>query len=329
MPRPPRPQLPGTAYHVTARTQGKALFFTPHLRSTILEILTTSLCGTDVKLLAIAIMSNHMHLVLQQGWMSLGRVLQPSLTRIARHVQKVHKVEGHVFGRRYYAQPITDPAYLRAAIVYVHLNPVRAGICVEPRDYAWTSHELYAHGKARQWPDPKLSILFPLDATLQLFATGPSRTNTQLRRDYRSYINARLHLDRARDEDRSESLHSELPLVQLYYDGIWSQRFAPLFRTPITDPPEQADDSYTPRRRMEPRDIAQDVLALYAPDLHTEQIRGRRGGRRLAAIRRVVIERMHASGYTGVQIARWLRIDPSRVSRAISDQRERGGVSPR
>jgi hypothetical protein len=37
----------------------------------------------------------------------------------------------------------------------------------------------------------------------------------------------------------------------------------------------------------------------------------------------MIIERMSALGYSGVQIANWLRIDPSRVSRALAAARVR------
>jgi hypothetical protein len=52
-------------------------------------------------------------------------------------------VKGHVFGQRYWAEPIPTPQYLRRAIVYTHLNPCKATLCEEPVDYEWSSHRRF------------------------------------------------------------------------------------------------------------------------------------------------------------------------------------------
>ena len=324
MARPPRPHLPGAIYHITTRTQGKVAHFTPEVRSSILAILADGLHGTDARLHAVAVMANHLHIVMQQGHTRIGRILQPPLTRIACLAQRVHGVADHVFGARYHAEPIHDPDYLRTAIVYVHLNPVRARMCDDPACYAWTSHSLYADGAAPNWPDARLSTLFRLQETLPLFATGPSLTESQLRRDYQAFIRWRLDTDAVQANDRSNGAGPAPPPFPLYpHEGLWAAHFAPLFRSPGCSVPSNGDQLTAAPRVPEPREIARDVLSALAPDINTDEIRGRSGGHRHAAIRRTIIERMSAVGYSGVQIANWLRIDPSRVSRALAAARVR------
>jgi hypothetical protein len=48
--------------------------------------------------------------------------------------------KGHVFGARYSSTLIETDAHLQDAIRYVALNPVRAGLCVFPEDWPWSSH---------------------------------------------------------------------------------------------------------------------------------------------------------------------------------------------
>jgi REP element-mobilizing transposase RayT len=329
MARPLRPHLPGAIYHITSRTQGKVSYFTGEIPSSILQILADALHGKDVRLLAIAVMSNHLHLIIQQGNTRIGGILQPPLTRIACLIQRVHGVENHVFGARYHAEPILEPEYLRTAIVYIHLNPVRAKLCDEPGRYSWTSHSLYADGTAPKWPDARLANLFALQDTLPLFATSPSLTEEDLRRDYRAYIRWRLDMDRAQANGGSNGPASEPPPFPLYYqDCLWATHFASLFPSPGSSISLHGDQPDASPQVLEPREIARDVLSALAPDLHPDEIRGRSGGSRLTAIRRAIILRMDALGYSGVQIAGWLRIDPSRVSRALATGRVRDRSTP-
>ena len=317
MARPLRPHLPGAAYHITTRTQGKVPHFTPDVRSAILAILSTTLTGTDVRLLAVAVMPNHLHLVMQQGQVPIGRILQPGLTRIARLVQRVHGVTDHVFGKRFHAQPIFDPDYLRTAIVYVHLNPVRAKLCIEPTSYGWTSHNLYASGRASDWPDANLARLFALEATLPLFAVGRSRRRADLRKGYRAFIQSRIEADTVLAIGSNGSQDARIPVS---YDASPVEEFAPLFRSP-TCVSVIAKRGAVPPRVPEPREIAAEVLRTLAPGLQVDDVRGRFGGPRSAALRRAIIERMNSLGYSGVQIASWLRVHPAAVSRTLRSVR--------
>ena len=41
--------------------------------------------------------------------------------------------------REYWDRFIRDDDHLRATIDYIHRNPVKAGLCREPRDWPWSS----------------------------------------------------------------------------------------------------------------------------------------------------------------------------------------------
>jgi len=47
---------------------------------------------------------------------------------------------GYVFRNRYRSESIFDNLYLKQCIVYIHNNPVKAGICKKPSDYLYSSY---------------------------------------------------------------------------------------------------------------------------------------------------------------------------------------------
>jgi len=58
---------------------------------------------------------------------------------------------GHPFERRYKAILVDSNNYLLALIRYIHLNPVRAGLADDPRDYRWSSHGAYLGAHSPDW----------------------------------------------------------------------------------------------------------------------------------------------------------------------------------
>jgi len=72
--------------------------------------------------------------------------MQKINTKFAIHYRKREGGKGYVFQDRYYSSLIGDERYLRMAIVYVLLNPVRAGIVLNPHEYSYSSIGEYFTG---------------------------------------------------------------------------------------------------------------------------------------------------------------------------------------
>ena len=51
-------------------------------------------------------------------------------------------LRGHLFETRFSSWVIRDEEHLNAAIEYVLGNPVRAGLCREPREWRWSGSAL-------------------------------------------------------------------------------------------------------------------------------------------------------------------------------------------
>lgn len=314
-----RPYLPGAIFHLMARTLRRERRFTPSLRSAALDAIADAIPRSRSRLLAAAIMPNHLHMVVQQGERPLSALMQPLLRRLALLLQDAHGLEGPMFWRHYASRPCLDPSYARNAIVYTHLNPVRAGLCEDPADYPSTSHLLYGGVAAGRMPtelerladviDPMLAL--PLFATR---ATGPAQ---RLHDDYREFVARRLRLDRLVDDEAPDFTDPDAvsPPPSAWGQLAWGSALSPLFHPPRPDP--RFSDRGPSQAAPDLATIARSMLTLEAPGLTLRAIRGRGGGSRHARVRHLIIRRAHAAGYTNIQIAEFLGLSESAVSRVI------------
>lgn len=316
-----RPYLPGGIFHLTARTLRRERRFTPGVRSAALGILAEVLPRSRCRLLAVAIMPNHLHIVVRQGKRPVAALMQPLLRRLALRLQKAHDLDGPMFWRPYASQPCLDPSHARNAIVYTHLNPVRAGLCGDPGRYRWTSHGLYASAPAAALP-PELERLAPVldpSLALPLFATGPAHTLDRLRSDYRAFVEWRLSADAAGEDEQepgSNDREAAQRLPSPWWDPTWGASLSPLFHGPVRPGPRVHDDrpvASTPDMAA----IARSTLAMEAPGVRLDSLRGRGGGREKSRLRHLIIRRLHAAGYRNIQIARFLDLSESAIWYAL------------
>lgn len=320
-----RPYLPGGVFHLTARTLRSEHRLTPRIRTAALRAIAGAAEHSGARPLAVAIMSNHLHIVAQQSDRPLSDLMQPLLRRLAHRVQDAHDLEGPVFWRPYGSQFCHNPSYVRNAIVYTHLNPVRAGLTDDPADYRWTSHRLYADGPDGDLP-PELECLPPtLDPALALplMARGPQRSTEQLRNDYREFVRCRIQADRADQAQGNDPTGIEPPSQPPtpWDDAAWGTALSPLFHAPA-----QAGARYTGDDRLRPftpdlATLARVTLAAEAPTVSLESIRGRGGGARASRLRHAIIRRLHAAGFRNVEIARFLGLSESAVSWVLRRRR--------
>lgn len=324
MGRTRRPYLPGCIFHLTARTVRREHWFTPDLRSAVIDTLVDVVEPSGMRLLAVAVMSNHLHIVAQQGDRPLAALMQPLLRRVARQVHEAHGIEGPVFWRHYASQACLDPSYARNAVAYVHLNPVRAGLCDDPGGYPWTSHVLYAHPLADGSPAHLERLAVVLDPTiaLALFATGPARSIGELHDDYRAFIARRCSVDKVGagdDLDPTDPAPPDRPSLGRFGSSSGGV-LSPFFHEPVR--PQSAihrgallpvaPDLATSARR---------VLAAEAPGLSLDTLRESKGSRERVRVRHLIIRRLSAAGYSNAKIARFLRLSDSAVSYVLRKTR--------
>ena len=144
MARPLRIEYPDAVYHVMNRGKGRQkVFLREEDREEFLKLLEEIHRRWKVEIYAYCLMDNHYHICF--------RTPQGNLSRVMRHVDGVytqrfnraHKTDGSLFRGRYKALVIDEEEYLGAVVRYIHLNPVKAGLVKEPKDYEWSTHRVY------------------------------------------------------------------------------------------------------------------------------------------------------------------------------------------
>ncbi|WP_242860149.1 hypothetical protein [Desulfosporosinus sp. I2] len=71
------------------------------------------------------------------------------------------------------AEVIEDDQYFLALNRYIHLNPVKAGIVLNPRDYQWSSYRAYIEGTSPSPVDTAKTLCYFSDPKLRI--SGCSR----------------------------------------------------------------------------------------------------------------------------------------------------------
>lgn len=296
MSRKRRPNCPGVAFHVVTRITGSAHHLDEVSRPHILEAIAESTTRSDARVLAHAIMTTHLHLVIRQGSDPLFRLMQPALRRVALIVQRRHGVRGHVFESSFRESACLTARYLRHAIIYTHLNPVRAGMCSNPDEADFTSHRRYLDNGATA--DPLAIRILP---AWELFSTGRHTHLAQWREDYCDYMAYRRACDAA---DAALQLRPINKPDTGGGDEFFDANFA-----------KTLDSTVKPVRRMDLRDFVLHMLSVKGVDIPIRSMRGSQiGCRKLQKLREEIIRGAAAEGYPGVAIAAFFVMSPSRVS---------------
>jgi len=152
MARKPRIVYPGALYHVILRgNNGQTIFFDDKDRIRFYLLLQEGIERFGYRVHGFCLMTNHVHLAIQTGEISLSRILQNISFRYTRWVNWHQKRSGHLFQGRYKAVLLDADVYLKELVRYIHLNPVRAGIVNEPQDYGWSGHGAYLGLETIPW----------------------------------------------------------------------------------------------------------------------------------------------------------------------------------
>ncbi len=173
MPRIPRGQQSGYAYHVINRGNGRTtVFHKAQDYEAFLSLLVEAKKQQDVKIFAFCLMPNHFHLVLEPAHQTaLSQFMQWLLTTHVRRYHKHYGSSGHIWQGRYKSFPIQRDEHLITVLSYVLQNPIRAGLSSTARDWMWSSLrrpqlvDPCPVGEGNQWLD---QLQEPLRAELVL-----------------------------------------------------------------------------------------------------------------------------------------------------------------
>ncbi len=144
MARLARVVAPGYPHHVTQRgCRRMRTFYRRSDYACYLNMLAERRLEVEVDVWAYCLMPNHVHLaVVPQSTDGLAALFQSVHRRHAWRVNRREGWKGHLWQERFYSVPM-DEAHLIAAVRYIELNPVRAGLCDSPGEWPWSS--VHAH----------------------------------------------------------------------------------------------------------------------------------------------------------------------------------------
>ncbi|NBB13813.1 transposase [Caulobacter sp. SLTY] len=140
MPRTARLVVPGLPHHVTQRgNRRQTTFFSAQDYAAYRALLADRCLAHQVEVLAWCLMPNHVHLVLVPATgTSLGAALAQTHRRYTVRINRREGWTGFLWQGRFSSAPM-DEGHLAAAVRYVELNPVRAGLVASPADWPWSS----------------------------------------------------------------------------------------------------------------------------------------------------------------------------------------------
>ena len=140
MARIARVVLPGYPHHVTQRgNRRQPVFFRDDDYRTYRAMLARACRVVGTEVWAYCLMPNHVHLILVPNHMDgLRAALGEAHRRYTRRINFRHGWRGHLWQERFHSFPMDEP-HLLAAVRYVELNPVRAGLVEQAEHWPWSS----------------------------------------------------------------------------------------------------------------------------------------------------------------------------------------------
>lgn len=182
MPRRPRIKLPGLPQHLVQRgVNREPCFFAEEDYHCYLHWLKKSAAAYRCAIHAYVLMTNHVHLlVTPETTEGASRLMQSVGRRYVQYINRTYRRTGTLWEGRFKSSAVQEERYFLLCSRYIELNPVRAGMVVDPGQYRWSSYRHNGLGQV----DERLT---PHAEYLALGQTDHDRQTT-----YRSLFRAEL-----------------------------------------------------------------------------------------------------------------------------------------
>jgi REP element-mobilizing transposase RayT len=163
MARAPRIEYEGALYHVINRgIEKRSIFASPSDRGRLLRLLAKLKERYKTSILAYCIMPNHFHLLIRTALPNLHSFMKDLDGEYSRIFNLMHGRIGPLFQGRYRALLVEDSSYALEVARYIHMNPVKAGLAVNPGEYRWSSYGVYQVPRGSDLVDKEMLLsLFP------------------------------------------------------------------------------------------------------------------------------------------------------------------------
>ena len=160
MARPLRIEFSGAFYHVTSRgNERKPVFKSKRDRERFISYLASATERYGAVVHVYCLMDNHYHLFLETPRGNLSQIMHHINGAYTTYFNLKRDRSGHLFQGRYRAILVDADEYAVELSRYIHMNPVRAGIALNPEEYKWSSCQYYT-GKIKSpgWLEENLIL---------------------------------------------------------------------------------------------------------------------------------------------------------------------------
>src|SRR4030042_4360893 len=145
MTRPLRMDYPDSFYHILSRGNERKEIFRDekdHIR--FLDMVGKNVERFKLEVHSYVLMKNHFHLLIHTKAANLSRAIQWLGVSYSVWFNRRHQRSGHLFKGRFKSFLIENDRYFTAMCLYLHGNPLRAGLVESLSDYKWSSYRAYA-----------------------------------------------------------------------------------------------------------------------------------------------------------------------------------------
>ena len=173
---------PNVPQHIIQRGNNRQpVFFKEEDYRAYLDWLADVSAEHGLRIHAYALMTNHVHLFATPGTAeSIPHTMQKLGRLYVRAVNRAYGRTGTLWEGRYRATVVEAESYALTLMRYIEMNPVRAGIVTQPRNYRWSSFARNGLGKEDK-------VVTPHDIYNSLGRTDEARQDS-----YRSMFRAAL-----------------------------------------------------------------------------------------------------------------------------------------
>ena len=174
MPRLARLDAPGVLHHVMGRgIERRKIFRNDIDRHDFIDRLSALAQDGAMEIYAWVLMPEHFHILCKTKNLPLASSMRRILTGYVVNFNRRHRRYGHLFQNRYKSIVCQEDVYLKELVRYIHLNLLRAGLVKDLKELnrnPWSGHSALVGKVERKWQNTEHVLSFFGDA-------GNSRRN--------------------------------------------------------------------------------------------------------------------------------------------------------
>ncbi len=318
MPRLARLDAPGVLHHVMGRgIERRKIFLNKKDRKDFIDRLAELAVNGSLSIYAWTLLPNHFHLLCKTKNWPLSSSMRKLLTGYVVNFNRRHKRHGHLFQNRYKSIVCQEDTYLMELVRYIHLNLIRSSLVKDIRGLnrsPFSGHSALMGYVKRDWQDTEF--------VLNYFGSGRDS-----RKNYLKFVQQAISQGRRPDLVgggliRSLGTWSEvLALRRRGEKQAFDQRIlgdGEFVETVLSEIDEIGKENL----RLAPKQISVSSLAERVCKVHnisTGELKSRSRRHEIVEARRILsFLAVKELGYCGAEVARYLGVTTSCITRAIT-----------